>query len=115
MFVYQHQVFLRRRFLLAAGMLLVQGGLLGALAAALRPIQGDMGGALQHEGAGGARARVACRRPSQIGEGALQDGPPVMPPMAISPGRDNPLEFRFGAEYKVVQAVRLTGSVSVGL
>jgi len=35
--------------------------------------------------------------------------------MAISPGRDNPLEFRFGAEYKVVQAVRLTGSVSVGL
>ncbi len=34
---------------------------------------------------------------------------------AISPGRDNPLEFRFGAEYKVVQAVRLTGSVSVGL
>ena len=80
MFVSQQQVFLRRRLLLAAGMLLVQGGLLGALAAALRPIQGDMGGARQHEGAGGDRARVACRRPSQIGEGALQDGPPVMPP-----------------------------------
>ena len=34
---------------------------------------------------------------------------------AISPGRDHPLELRFGAEYKVVKAVRLTGSVSVGL
>ena len=80
MFVYQQQVFLRRRLLLAAGMRLVQGGILGALAAALRPIQGDMGGARQHEVAGGDRARVVCRRPSQIGEGALQDGPPVMPP-----------------------------------
>ena len=80
MFVYQQQVFLRRRLLLAAGMRLVQGGILGALAAALRPIQGDMGGARQHEVAGGDRARVVCRRPSQIGEGALQDGPPVLPP-----------------------------------
>jgi len=34
---------------------------------------------------------------------------------ASAPGRDNSLEFRFGAEYKVVQAVGLTGSVSVGL
>ncbi|MBI3325398.1 MAG: transporter [Nitrospinae bacterium] len=34
---------------------------------------------------------------------------------ATSPGRDNPLELRFGAEYKVVKAVRLTGSVTVGL
>ena len=80
MVVYQQQVFLRRRLLLAAGMLLVQGGILGALAAALRPIQGDMGGARQQAGAGGDRARVACRRPSQIGSGALQDGPPGMPP-----------------------------------
>lgn len=34
---------------------------------------------------------------------------------AISPGQENPLELRFGAEYKLTKAVKLTGSVNVGL
>lgn len=34
---------------------------------------------------------------------------------AISPGQENPLELRVGAEYKLTRAVKLTGSASVGL
>ena len=34
---------------------------------------------------------------------------------AISPGQENPLELRFGAEYKLARAVKLTSSVNVGL
>jgi hypothetical protein len=34
---------------------------------------------------------------------------------AVSPGQDDPLELRFGAEVRVTRAIRLTGSVTVGL
>jgi len=34
---------------------------------------------------------------------------------AIAPGQDDPLELRFGAEYRLTKAVKLTGSVMKGL
>jgi hypothetical protein len=34
---------------------------------------------------------------------------------AVSPGQDDPLEFRFGAEFRVTRAIRLTSTVTVGL
>jgi hypothetical protein len=34
---------------------------------------------------------------------------------AVSPGQDDPLELRFGAEVRATAAIRLTGSVIVGL
>ena len=45
-------------FLLPAVMLRLGHGILGALAAALRPIKRQSGGALQRQGAGGNPARV---------------------------------------------------------
>ena len=55
--------------------------ILGALAAALRPIQRHMGGALPRQGAGGDPARVAFRRHVERGSSALQDGQHVMNPV----------------------------------
>ena len=34
---------------------------------------------------------------------------------AIAPGQDDPLEFRVGAEYRIVKALKLTGAVMKGL
>ncbi len=34
---------------------------------------------------------------------------------AIAPGQDNPLELRIGAEYRLIRALKLTGSVMKGL
>jgi len=34
---------------------------------------------------------------------------------AIAPGQDNPLELRVGAEYRIIKALKLTGSVMKGL
>jgi Putative MetA-pathway of phenol degradation len=34
---------------------------------------------------------------------------------AIAPGQDNPLELRIGAEYRLIKALKLTGSVMKGL
>ena len=80
-FVHQQQVFIRMRFLLPAVMLSLGDGILGALAAALRPIKRQIGGALQRQGTGGDPARVAFRRHVERNEGALQDGQQVMNPV----------------------------------
>ena len=79
-FVHQQQIFIRLRFLLAAVMCLLCGGLLGALATALRAIDGQMGGSLQQERTGGDPACVPLRRHAERGEGALQAGQSVMHP-----------------------------------
>jgi hypothetical protein len=34
---------------------------------------------------------------------------------AIAPGQDDPLELRVGAEFRIVKALKLTGSVMKGL
>jgi len=80
-FVHQPQVFIRMRFLLPAVMLRVGDGLLGAVAAALRPIKRPIGGALQRQETGSAPARVAVWRHVECHEGARQDGQHVMHPV----------------------------------
>ena len=63
----QQDVLLGMRLLLAAVVRLLRGGLLGALAATLRPINGHMGGALQGEGVSGDLARIAFGGHAEIG------------------------------------------------
>jgi len=80
-FVHQQQVFIRMRFLLPAVMLRLGDGILGALAAALRPIKRHIGGALQCQGTGGDPAGIAFWCHVERGSGALQDGQQVMNPV----------------------------------
>lgn len=77
----QQDVLVGMRLRLAAGGRLRRGGLLGAVAATLRPIHGPMGGALQGEGAGGHLAGIACWGQGAIGAGALPDREPGMHPV----------------------------------
>ncbi len=80
-FVHQQQVFIRMRFLLPAVMLRLGKGILGTLAAALRPSKRQIGGTLQCQGTGGDPTGVAFWRRVERGSGALQDGQQVMNPV----------------------------------
>ncbi len=77
----QHEVLVRRRFLLAAGLLLVLRGIGWTLAPALRAVYDHIGSALQGKGAAGDPARIAFRRHAESGSGALPDGEQGMHPI----------------------------------
>src|SRR5712691_2842534 len=66
-FVDQQEVFVRRRFLLAAVRLLVLCGIGGTLATALGAVHDPIGGTLKRQRAGGDPARVALRRDAESG------------------------------------------------
>jgi len=80
-FVDQHEVFVRRRFLLAAVLLLLPRGVGWTLATALGAVQDPIGGPLKRQGAGGDPARVTLRRQAERGSGPWQDGQQVMHPV----------------------------------
>ena len=80
-FVDQEQVLVRMRFLLAAIVLLLLGGVGWALATALRAVDGQIRGTLKRQGTGSDPAGVTLRRHAKRGQGALQDGQHVMNPV----------------------------------
>jgi hypothetical protein len=67
----QQDVLVGMRLLFAAGVLLLRGVILGALAAALCPINRPIGGALQGEVVGSDLARIAFWGQAETGSGAL--------------------------------------------
>src|SRR6516225_7704655 len=81
MLVHQHEILIRMRFLLAAVLLLLLGGIGGTLATALRAVDGHIRGALERQGAGGTPARVALRRHTEGGSGPWQEGQQGMNPV----------------------------------
>jgi len=80
-FVHQDDVLVRRRFLLAAVMGLVLGGVGWALAAPLRAVHGHIGRTLPCQGAVGDPARIALRCLAHIPQGVLQHRPQTMQPV----------------------------------
>ena len=79
--VHQEEVFVRLGLLLAAGLLLLLGGMGGPWATALRAVDGHSRGALSRQGAGGNPARITLWRQPERGEGPLQDGQHMMHPV----------------------------------
>jgi hypothetical protein len=77
----QHQVLVRVRFLLAAGVLLLLHGIGRTLAPAFRAVDDPIGSALEGQGAGGDPMRIAFRRHAQRGEGLCQDREQAMHPI----------------------------------
>src|SRR2546425_6755407 len=70
----QQEVLVRRRFLLAAVVLLVLCGVGGTLATTLGTVDDPIGGTRKRQGTGGDPARVALRRHAEHGEDVWQDG-----------------------------------------
>src|SRR5207245_7990540 len=70
--VHQQEVLVRRRFRLAAVLLLVLRGVGRALATALGAVNGHIGGALERQAAGGDPARVALRFRSTVAHVGVQ-------------------------------------------